>query len=229
MTTLSLPERVWLLRHAETTAPHVFNGAESDVGLSELGSLQASAAAGWFRGHRPTAVVSSGMRRAIDTATPIAAACGVPHLVEPRLYERGVGAMAGQAFNLHDGPWADTVREWTAGNTAYTTPGAESFDDLAARLLPAWGRVTAAHPGGRVVVVAHGIVCKVLLLSLLDGWDVSGWGRLGRSANVAVSELVPNGAGRWAAVGLLTVPPPVLAVTATVPVSGSPVAGKSEA
>lgn len=226
---MPLPDRVWLLRHAETTAPHVFNGAESDVELSEFGLRQSAAAADWFRDHRPTVVVSSAMRRAVDTAAPIAAACGVPHQIEPALHERRIGAMAGQPFALHDGPWADTVAEWTAGNTAFTTPGAESFDDLAGRLVPAWERVVSAHPGGRVVVVAHGIVCKVLLLSLLDGWDVTGWGKLGRSANVAVSELLPHPGGRWRAVRLLTVPEPVAALTEIPSPAGAPPAVKSEA
>ena len=85
----------------------------------------------WFCRHGLTAVVSSAMRRAVDTAAPIAAACGVPHHLEPDLHERRVGAMAGQPFALHDGPWADTLANWTAGNTAFTTEGAESFDDLA--------------------------------------------------------------------------------------------------
>ena len=54
---------VWLVRHAETENPHVFNGAESDIGLSELGRLQAAAGAAWFEARKPTAVVSSVMRR----------------------------------------------------------------------------------------------------------------------------------------------------------------------
>ena len=35
MTTAASPTRVYLLRHAESAVPHVFHGAESDVGLSE--------------------------------------------------------------------------------------------------------------------------------------------------------------------------------------------------
>ena len=210
-----LPERVWLLRHAETTAPLVFNGAESDVDLSELGVLQATAVAGWFTEHNPTAVVSSPMLRAVRTAAPIAAACGVPHTVHPRLNERMIGALSGMPFTTHGGPWHETVAAWSAGDTAFTTDGAESFDDLVARLVPAWEEVCAAHPGGRVVVVAHGIVCKVLLLSLLEGHGPTGWGSLGRVANVSVSELVPAGGGRWSADKLLLVPDPVLAVAAT--------------
>jgi 2,3-bisphosphoglycerate-dependent phosphoglycerate mutase len=177
------PERVWLLRHAETTAPHVFNGAESDVDLSALG-----------------------VRQAVRTAAPIAAACGVPHTHEPQLHERRIGPLAGTSFSTEGGPWNDTLAAWTAGDTAYTSPGAESFDDLRARLVPAWERVCAAHPGGRLVVVAHGIVCKVLLLCLLNDWGPTNWGKLGRVANVSVSELVPAAGGKWHAETLLTVP-----------------------
>jgi probable phosphoglycerate mutase len=207
-----LPERVWLLRHAETTAPHVFNGAESDVDLSELGLRQSAAVAEWFTRHRPTAVVSSAMLRAVRTAAPIAEACGVPHTTHPHLHERRIGSLAGLPFATQSGPWHDTVAAWTAGDTAFTTAGAESFDDLVARLVPAWNAVCAAHPGGRVVVVAHGIVCKVLLVSLLEGMGMADWGRMGRSANASVSELVPTGNGKWTAEMLLHLPEPVAAV-----------------
>jgi len=219
--------RVWLVRHAESADPSVFHGAESDVGLSPLGERQAAAAAGWFRALNPTAVVSSGMRRARDTAGPIAVRCGVPHLLEPGLHERRVGGLSGTTFSSTSGPWAETVRRWSAGETAFTTPGAESFDDLAVRVLPAFERAAAARPGGRVVVVAHGVVCKVLLLSLLDGWGPRRWGELGRVGNLAVSELFARPGGGWDSGKLLTVPAPVEAVSGVAQTAG--VTAKSEA
>lgn len=224
----SLPDRVFLTRHAETATPTVFHGAESDIGLSDLGRRQAEAAAGWFAGLGLTAVVSSGMLRARDTAAPIATACGVPHLVEPDLHERRVGELGGKAFDLSAGPWADTVARWQAGEVHHTTPGAESFAELRDRLLPAWHRVVAAHAGGRPLVVAHGVVCKALLLSLLDGWDVTGWSRLGRVSNLSVSELVPTPAG-WRSDRLLLVPPPVAALSAGLPTGVGNLGSRSEA
>lgn len=208
---------IWLTRHAETATPTVFHGAESDVALSDLGRLQAAAAAGWFAPLGVTAVVSSGMIRARDTAAPIAEACGVPHLVEPQLHERRVGAMSGTSFSSVGGPWPETIARWEAGDTAFTTPGAESFDELRSRLLPAFERVAAAHAGGRVVVVAHGVVCKVLLLSLLPGYGPAAWTRLGRVPNLAVSELTRQAGEPWAVRGLLAVPPPVAALSAGAP------------
>lgn len=209
-------DRIWLVRHAESTHPHVFNGAESDVALSETGVRQAEALAAWFRRRSPTAVVSSGMVRAVDTAAPVVRACQVPYTVEPALHERRIGLLAGTEFRVDAGPWPETLKQWTTGNTAYTTPGAESFDEIADRCMAAWERVVAAHPGGRVAVVAHGIVCKVLLLRLLNGYGPPDWDRIGRVPNVAVSELVPDGTG-WRAERLLEVPDTVLSLTVFLP------------
>ncbi len=205
-----LPERVWLLRHAETATPTVFHGAESDEPLSELGHRQAAAAAEWFRTLAPTAVISSGMRRARDTASPIAQACNVPHSIELDLHERRVGELCGASFSMTEGPWAETVRRWTAGEIDFTTPGAESYSQIRDRVLTAWNRAFAVQLGGRVVVVAHGVVCKVLLLSLLPNRGPADWVDLGRVANVAVSELTPLGSsGMWTANQVLAVPEPV--------------------
>lgn len=201
---------VWLLRHAETATPNVFHGAESDEVLSTLGERQAAAAAEWFAALEPDVVISSKMRRAIATAAPIAVRCGVPHLIESELHERRIGALCGTSFSLSEGPWVETLARWTAGETAYSTPGAESYDDLVARLVPAWERVIAEHHGKRIVIVAHGIVCKILLLSLLPGWGPARWHELGKVHNLSVSELSPDSHGTWQATSLLTVPPPVL-------------------
>lgn len=216
-----MPETtVWLVRHAETEASDVFNGAETDIGLSALGHRQAAAAAGWFQTHKPTAVVSSAMLRAADTARPIAAACGVPHLLEADLHERRVGTLAGMPFSQSEGPWSETLKQWQAGQLDFTTSGAESFAAIRDRVLPAWKRALETHAGGRVVVVAHGVVCKVLLLNLLADHSHADWVRIGKVANVAVSELVGNSSG-WQARSLLQVPDPVAALAETSPFPGT--------
>ena len=69
--------RVLLLRHAETAAPDRFHGAESDIGLGERGRGQAEAGgARRWRNVTPTALYSSPMLRARQTAEPIGMECG---------------------------------------------------------------------------------------------------------------------------------------------------------
>ncbi len=218
--------RVWLCRHAETATPLVFHGAESDEILSPLGIEQAAAAAEWFRPKQIDVVVASRMQRAIATATPIASACSAELDFETMLHERRIGDLCGTSFSLSEGPWIDTLRQWTAGNTSFTTPGAESFDDLRTRLLPSWERVIAKHRGRRIAIVCHGIVVKVLLLSLLPDWDATRWHELGRVANLAVSEIYLASPDSWRSESLLTVPPTVQAISEAYAASAF---GKSEA
>lgn len=207
--------RIWLVRHAESATPHVFHGAESDVQLSGHGHRQAAAAAAWFQELQPDLVASSAMRRAVDTAAPIATACGVEHIIEPAFHERRIGILGGTSFALDEGPWVETLRHWTAGDTAFTTPGAESYDDLKARLLPEWQRFVERVRGRRTVLVTHGIVCKVLLLTILPVWGPRRWHELGKVANLAVSEVCGDSQGNWSAARLLHVPEPVAAINET--------------
>jgi probable phosphoglycerate mutase len=153
----------------------------------------------------PDVVVSSAMRRALDTAGPIAAACGLPLRVEPALHERRVGALSLTPVHGKEGVWPDTLRRWMNGDTGYAPAGAESFDDIRARVLPVWERLNGEHPGQTLVVVAHGVICKVLLLSLLAGYSPADWHRIGPSRNVAISEVVLAENG-WQAAALNQLP-----------------------
>jgi probable phosphoglycerate mutase len=90
----------------------------------------------------------------------------------------------------------------------------ESFAQIRDRAVPAFERIARRHTGGRVAVIAHGVVCKVLLLSLLRDLGTAEWTRLGRALNLSVSELVPDGP-HWRANQLLEVPPRVAEVNAS--------------
>jgi probable phosphoglycerate mutase len=201
--------RIFLLRHAESADPTVFHGAESDVGLSPAGERQAAAIAGVLAGHGLDAVVSSAMRRAALTARPIAAAAGVPHLLEPLLHERRVGILGGKPFGA-GGIWADTQRRWSRGEADYAHEGAESWIALRDRIVPAWEQIVAAHAGKTVAVVAHGIVCKVVLLHLFPHFT---WETIGSTRNVALNELQHADAG-WTLVRRDELP---IAVSSTPP------------
>ncbi len=182
--------QVFLLRHAESAVPNVFHGYESDVDLSERGVRQAEAIAAVLAEERPEVVVSSAMIRARRTAESIARVCGVSHEIEPLLHERKVGILSGQPFADNE-IWAETLRRWSAGESAYAHEGAESLDELRDRLVPAWQRIAKRHEGRRIVIVAHGIVCKVLIANLIPGQT---WANLGPTRNVAVHELRADGA-----------------------------------
>ena len=185
--------RIMLLRHAESADPTVFHGSESDIDLSERGYRQAEAIAEELRGFEPAVVVSSGMIRAHRTAAAIARICRTPHEIETELHERRVGVLSRLPFD-HGGIWSETARRWSAGETSYAHEGAESFDEVRDRALPAWERIVTRHAGRRIAIVSHGVVCKVLLASLIP--DVT-WATGGSIKNVALNEVSQSPGGAW--------------------------------
>jgi broad specificity phosphatase PhoE len=68
-----------------------------------------------------------------------------------------------------------------------------------------WRRLTREYEGQTLVIVAHGIVCRVLLLTELPGLGPAEWHHLGPIRNLGVNELLWNG-GIWEALRLNEVP-----------------------
>jgi broad specificity phosphatase PhoE len=163
------PTRVLLLRHALTAAPDQFHGAESDVGLGPGGFEQARRVAARIAAERPDAVYSSGMRRAAETARVIAEACGLDPLEWPGLHERRMGPMSGMP---RAGGWSvyeQTKAHWIAGRLDFTHEGGESFAVMSDRATAAFRALLDREAGRTVVVVAHGVLNRVLLASMLEG------------------------------------------------------------
>jgi broad specificity phosphatase PhoE len=107
------------------------------------------------------------MRRAVDTAGPIAAACGLTPVILPALHERKIGPLSGLSRDEGWSIYAESKRRWIGGDLEYTHEGGESFADIRRRVLPVLQDLLAAHRGQTVIIVAHGIVIRVLLTTLL--------------------------------------------------------------
>jgi broad specificity phosphatase PhoE len=192
--------RLLLLRHAETSAPDRFHGAESDVGLGGRGLLQSAAVARDLASERPAAIYSSAMRRAVETARPIAAACDLELQVVPELHERRMGPLSGLTREEGLDAYTEAKRRWMSGEIDYTHPGGESYADIRRRVVPVLNRVVSGAEGKTIVVVAHGVVIRVFLSSVLPGTgpgDFEGFA----IDNVGVNDLRWDGTA-WSAAAL---------------------------
>ena len=138
------------LRHGETESNFNDTIAGSlDVPLTERGHDQARTAAQALRGRGITAIYSSGLRRARESAGYVAQALDLPVTVIPELAERNWGELEGR-------PRALRVR-------SVTPPGAESPAEFRARILHGFSRVEAC---GLPLVVAHSGVFRMLCTAL---------------------------------------------------------------
>ena len=102
-----------------------------------------------------TAVVHSGMRRTERTAVVLAEGLDLPIEVEPGLKEYDVGEWSGLTRPEIEARWPGALDAWFQGRLP-ATPGGESRDAFADRLLDAVRRVALTHPGGTVLCVSHG-------------------------------------------------------------------------
>jgi len=166
----SIPKtRVLLLRHAETAAPDRFHGAESDIGLGDRGRQQAAAVAPLLASLHPDALYSSPMLRACQTAEPIAFASGLKVEIVPELHERRMGPLSGMTLSEGWEAYTTAMDRWKRGDLEAAHEGGESFLQMQNRVVPASVGLARKHEGRTIVVVAHGVVIRVLLSSLLEG------------------------------------------------------------
>lgn len=130
-----------------------------DPGLTARGLRQAAAVARVLAPMAPVAVVSSPLRRARETAAPLATALDLPVREDHRLRER---------LNLEAGDQLDTfVKAWerSTRDRSWTPPGGRSSETAADEALAALSEHAVA--GGVVAVVSHGGVTTDLLRTLL--------------------------------------------------------------
>ena len=161
--------RILLARHAETAAPDRFHGAESDIALSARGFEQAEELGRWLAGAGASALYCSGLQRAMDTASPIGRACTLEPIVIPALHERRIGPLSGLSREEGWATYAASKAGWIAGELEATHPGGESFAAIRHRVCPILEQLAERHRGETIIVIAHGVVIRVALTSVVTG------------------------------------------------------------
>jgi len=155
-----------LIRHgSHDRLGSVLCGRMAGVTLSRQGLAEADALADRLSGQHLTAVLSSPLERAVETATPIAERQGLPLTIEPALNELDLGAWSGKRFEeLHRDPaWELWNRARSHGRpTPGDTPG-ESMAEAQTRIAALLDRLRRANPGGTLALVSHGDIIKAAL------------------------------------------------------------------
>jgi probable phosphoglycerate mutase len=161
----------------------------SDVALTETGRAQAEALGRWAAAHPVDAVWTSTVSRAIRTAEPACRALGITARRDPALRECDFGVLEGRTLAEFAAEDPGAAAAFRADPVAHPFPGAEDPAAAAERGAAALRRIAAAHQGGRVLVVAHNtllrlVLCRLLSVPLADYRRV-----FPRLRNAAVSEV----------------------------------------
>jgi broad specificity phosphatase PhoE len=169
-------QRLWLVRHGATVwnQERRFIG-HCDLALAPLGHTQARWVGRRLRLEHVTAIYSSDLQRAHETATIIATCCSLqrPIVVSPAWREMSFGEWEGltyaqivDQYKSHLDFFSDPIR--------YSPPGGEPFLHLVQRVQAAFAQLaqdaakeTDAVNRGDIVLVSHAGTLRALLCSLL--------------------------------------------------------------
>lgn len=183
--------RLALARHGETVwhSDNRYAGGSSDIDLTPKGGHQAQALAQWCVGFAPDAVISSPVRRAVETAAPSAAAAGVPLQIVEGLREVGFGLAEGRTIDELISIDEAMVDRFRADPVAHPFPGAEPPEQAADRAADALRLLAEQFNGAKILVVAHNTLLRLAICRLL-GLPVSRYRDIfPRLDNGAISEM----------------------------------------
>jgi len=165
--------KLFLVRHAESfwNEQGRMQGGLSDIPLSDLGKEQAMRIATALEKEEISAICSSNLKRAMETAQAIAQLHQLGVEIDPDLREIEAGELEGitleELIAKHNNFWLSFKR----GEVSLHFPGGESLAEVQQRAWRAIQRIKEAHPDEVVVVVSHyyailTIICRALGVDL---------------------------------------------------------------
>ena len=144
-----------------------------DTPLTDSGIKQAHALADGLFGKGIEILYSSDLGRTVQTAEIIGAKLGLRVNVDHRLRERHLGSMQGMTKTEFRDHFPKEFAAFDSGDPEYVLPGGESAQQRFDTCIACCIELAARHPGGRILLVAHGgvlnsLFCYTLCIPLSD-------------------------------------------------------------
>ena len=169
---MPLATNVLLIRHGQSkgNAERRFGG-HTATPLSARGHRQAEITARTLKSESLTAIYSSDLARAIETARPLSNLTGLPIHGTNAFRERSVGVMEGLTFEAaaqqHPEQYAALLRR----DFEHVLTGGESYRQLLDRARQKLDDIIEQNRGGKIAVFSHtGTIC-ILALHLMGALD----------------------------------------------------------
>ncbi|WP_194202065.1 histidine phosphatase family protein [Glycomyces albidus] len=200
--------RLLVVRHGQTewNVAGRIQGS-SDIDLDETGRKQAVEAGPELARYEPSRIISSDLRRAVDTARPVAEITGIEIELDKRLQERGYGPWEGLTGSEIAEQFPEDHRRWRAGEPLQH-PEIETWTELHRRTAEAVRDIIESDVEGTAIVVCHGGSARQIVGGIL-GWDQAPTSSLSGMDNAHWADLRRMRSGKWRMFGYnLGVPAP---------------------
>jgi broad specificity phosphatase PhoE len=157
--------RLYLIRHGQSAGNAAGRfGGHSPTPLSELGQKQAEVTARLLARERISAIYSSDLLRAVQTAKPLSELLELPIIETPAFRERHVGVLEGLTFDESKEMYPDDYYALVHRRINHTITEGESYRDLLDRVSKGLHEIFRKHIGEKVVIYSHtGAICYMTL------------------------------------------------------------------
>lgn len=161
--------------------------------LNEHGRRQAQALAKFVRNIGMSALYSSDLRRAVETAELLAERLGFAPVYDARLRERNIGAWQGLTLDEMRAWYPDEYKQLLADADEYRIPGGESRAEVRARMVSMFDDILKEDRGETVGIISHTTAIRALLSELIPDCDPNSI----KVNNTSVTTLVRVDTDRW--------------------------------
>src|SRR5436853_3929286 len=170
--------RLYLIRHCEAEGFVVGKLLGfSDPALSDHGLEQARRRAEALAAIPLSAIYSSDLLRASQTAGPIAERRNLRVQLREAFREINMGEWDGRTMAAIYEEAPESIEQLFTDPASFQYPGGESFAKFESRVRDELERLLASHQQGEIAIVAHGGVCRVIVGTVL-GLPMRNWLRL---------------------------------------------------
>ena len=160
--------KITIIRHGESrgNVARRIQG-KGDYPLTAKGKAQAKKVATWLSKHDIDLIYSSPSSRALDTATAIGKATGIPVITDDRLRPIDLGVLEGLPMEGLD-PKNDRMWQKVKDMKNTHAHGGESVNDVIKRAEKFVHEITRQHAEQHVCIVTHNMTKRALVKILLN-------------------------------------------------------------
>lgn len=180
---------IYYVRHAQNKAniTKEFSYLKVDYPLTSQGIEQAQRVARFFLDKNISAIFSSPLKRAAQTAEIISQTLSLPVVVVEELRELNVGILedlppSEETWNLHD----RILLDWFEGRSEVTFPGGENYFMALARMKEGLKRTIANRNNESIIVVGHYGLLLATISNICQGIEPKALAQL---SNCSMSEI----------------------------------------
>jgi broad specificity phosphatase PhoE len=139
--------------------------------LNAHGRQQAQALANFVRNIGMSALYTSDLKRAVETAEFLAEQLGFVPIKDARLRERNIGSWQGMTRDEMRAWYSVEYEQLLKDVDGYRVPGGESRDDVRKRVREVFDEIASKENGETVGVLSHTTAIKILLQDVLPGYN----------------------------------------------------------